>query len=180
MTFMSGDGRVLRSYILVIIVYGCLIPLLIASVGPRLDRLLGIGPLMPAPYHAAAGAAALAYAWFWIIWAQVSIVTRGEGHPNEILGYELGPVTQRLVVEGPYRYTRNPMAYGLIVYYFVALAFLRNSVVTLVLLVPACLFEVWYHRTYEEPGLLRRFGSEYERYRERVPLLLPFVTRRPV
>ncbi len=175
---MSGAGRVLKSYVVVIIAYGCLLPAFIVFLGPRLDRLLGVGPLLPSPYHAIAGLAALAYAWFWIIWAQVFIVSRGEGHPNEILGYELGPVTQRLVVDGPYRYTRNPMAYGLIMYYFVALAFLCSSVVILALLPAACLFEVWYHRTYEEPGLRRRFGSEYARYRERVPLLLPFPARR--
>lgn len=174
---MKKTTRVGTSYLLVILIYGCAIPFLIVSLGPEIDRFLGFGPLLRPPYQLVTGAAALAYAWFWIIWSQVFIITRGKGHPNEILGYELSPLTQRLVTEGPYRCTRNPMAYGLLIFYFVALAFLRNSVVTLALFPFACLFEMWYHRKFEEPGLLARFGAEYERYRKGVPALLPFVRR---
>lgn len=163
------------SYLLVVLIYACGIPLLIAQLGPMIDRLLSLGPLLPFPYQIAAGIIALAYAWFWIAWAQVFIIRRGKGHPNEILGYELGPLTQRLVTEGPYRHTRNPMAYGLLVFYFVALAFLSNAIITLVLFPLACVFEIWYHTTFEEPGLLKRFGSEYERYRKEVPILLPLL-----
>jgi protein-S-isoprenylcysteine O-methyltransferase Ste14 len=171
---MKKMTRVGFSYLLVILVYGCAIPFLIASLGPRIDRFLGFGPLLRPPYQLVVGAVALAYAWFWIVWSQVFIITRGKGHPNEILGYELSPLTQRLVTEGPYSHTRNPMAYGLLLFYFVALAFLCNSVVTLALFPVACLFEIWYHTRFEEPGLVTRFGDEYERYRKRVPALLPF------
>lgn len=167
--------RVGTSYLLVILIYGCAIPLLIASLGPKIDRRLGFGPLLKPPYQLAAGAVALAYAWFWIVWSQAFIITRGKGHPNEILGCEIGPLTQRLVTGGPYRYTRNPMAYGLLLFYFVALAFLRNSIITLALFPAACFFELWYHKTFEEPGLLKRFGNEYERYRKGAPALLPFI-----
>jgi len=175
MLVMGKMTNVGTSYLLVILIYACAIPLLIVLLGPRLDRLLGLGPLLPFPYQIAPGIISLAYAWFWIAWSQVFIITRGKGHPNEILGYELGPLTQRLVTEGPYRYTRNPMAYGLLIFYFVALAFLRNSIITLALFPFACLFEIWYHTTFEEPGLLKRFGSEYERYRKEVPILLPLL-----
>jgi protein-S-isoprenylcysteine O-methyltransferase Ste14 len=174
---MGKPTNVGKGYLVVILIYACAIPLLIALLGPRLDRLLGLRPLLPFPYQIAAGIITLAYAWFWIAWSQVFIVTRGKGHPNEILGYELGPLTQRLVTEGPYRYTRNPMACGLLIFYFVALAFLRNSIITLVLFPLACLFEVWYHKKYEEPGLRTRFGGEYEQYREEVPVLFPFTKR---
>lgn len=175
MCAMKKTTRVGTSYLLVILIYACAIPLLIASLGPRIDRLLRLGPLLGPPYQLIAGAIILAYAWFWIVWSQVFIITRGKGHPNEILGCELSPPTQRLVTEGPYRHTRNPMAYGLLLFYFVALAFLCNSVITLALFPVASLFEMWYHKTFEEPGLLKRFGNEYERYREGVPAIFPFV-----
>lgn len=170
---MKKPSRVATGYILVFFIYLILIPFLICSLGPRLDRLIGWGPFLPGSYALAAGAAALIYAWFWIIWSQVFIITRGAGHPNEIMGRELGPVTRRLVVDGPYRFTRNPMAYGLLVFYFVSLSFFCNSPVTLMLFPFACLFEAWYHTRCEEPGLLRRFGEEYENYRAQVPMLLP-------
>jgi protein-S-isoprenylcysteine O-methyltransferase Ste14 len=32
---------------------------------------------------------------------------------------------------------------------------------------------------YEEPTLLRQFGEEYERYRERVPRWIPKLSRKP-
>jgi len=171
------DIRVPTSYLTVIVIYVCLIPALIVSLGPRLDRLIGLPSLLRLPANFVAGAIILAYAWFWIIWSQVFLMKHGKGHPNEILGYELGPLTQHLVIGGPYRYTRNPMAYGLLIFYFVALALLCNATSVLLLFPIACLFEVWYHRRYEEPGLLSRFGTEYIRYRETVPVLLPYVRR---
>ena len=171
---MKRMTRTGTSYLLVILLYGCAIPFLIASLGQKTDKLLGFGKLLRPPYQLIAGVVTLAYAWSWIIWSQAFIITRGKGHPNEILGYKLSPLTQRLVTEGPYRYTRNPMAYGLLLFYFVAIAFLRNSIITLALFPFACLFEIWYHTTFEERGLLTRFGIEYERYRKEVPALLPF------
>lgn len=170
-----SDPRVLKSYLIVILIYACLIPALIVSLGPLLDRILGLRPLLRPPSRLVAGLVTGAYAWFWIIWSQVFLIRRGKGHPNEILGRELGPLTQQLVTEGPYRYTRNPMAWGLLVFYFVSLACVANATAVLLLFLPACLFEIWYHKNYEEPGLLRRFGAAYERYRATVPLLLPFL-----
>ena len=175
---MHQRVRVIFSYAAVVAIYGVGIPVLVASVGPRIDAAFGLPPLVPPPWHATVGAALLVWAWFWIAWSFFFLVRHGRGHPNEILGRELAPPTRELVTGGPYRFTRNPMAYGLIVFYFGALAFFRNSITVLALLPPACAFEIWYHRTCEEPGLLRRFGAEYARYREEVPLLLPAPRRR--
>lgn len=174
---MRNNRRIVSSYIIVIAIYLLLIPFLIVFLGKGLNRLLGWGPLLPSPYHTAAGIISLAYGWFWIIWSQFFLTTRGGGHPNEILGRELAPTTRRIVREGPYRFTRNPMAYGLTIFYFIALAFLFNITAIVALFPPACLFEIWYHKKYEEPGLLKRFGKEYEDYRKRVPLLFPFMKR---
>lgn len=175
---MHQRVRVIFSYAAVVAIYGVGIPLLVASAGPRIDAAFGLPPLVPPPWDTVVGAALLAWAWAWIVWSFVFLVRRGRGHPNEILGRELAPPTQTLVTGGPYRFTRNPMAYGLIVFYFGALAFLRNSITLLAFLPLACAFEVWYHRAFEEPGLLRRFGVDYARYREEVPLLLPAPRRR--
>lgn len=175
---MGNGRRVFLSYVAVAAIYGAGIPCLVAAAGSALDRALGLRTLAPPPWNTALGLALLAWAWLWIAWSFVFLVRRGRGHPNEILGRELAPSTRRLVTEGPYRHTRNPMAYGLIVFYFAALAFLLNSISILAALPIACAFEVWYHRTFEEPGLLKRFGDEYARYRAEVPLLLPVARRR--
>ncbi len=162
---------------MVVLVYLLLIPLIIILLGTRLNRLLGLGSILPHPYSVIGGLIAFAYGWFWIIWSQINIIKRGEGHPNEILGRELGPLTKRLVTNGPYNHSRNPMAYGLIIFYFLALPLLCNSTLPLALFPLACLFEIWYHKKYEEPGLLERFGEDYEKYKKRVPLLFPFMRR---
>ncbi len=84
--------------------------------------------------------------------------------------------TQRLVVEGPYAHTRNPMISGV-------LSVLLGEGVrlgSLSILAWALLFfviNVVYFKLSEEPGLLKRFGDEYVRYRENVPMWLP--RRRP-
>ena len=79
---------------------------------------------------------------------------------------------RHLVVEGPYRHVRNPMI----------------TAVLTVLAGEAALFGsppllIWFglffaanyvgFRVYEEPGLERRFGEEYEAYRRNVPRWLP-------
>ncbi len=175
---MGTARRIFLSYAAVAAIYGAGIPLLLSAAGPAIDRALRLPGLVPPPWGLLAGLALCAWAWFWIAWSFAFLVKRGGGHPNEILGRELAPTTRRLVTEGPYRYTRNPMAYGLILFYFAALAFLRNSISILAMLPVACAFEVWYHRSYEEPGLMRRFGDDYARYRAEVPLLLPAAGRR--
>jgi len=82
----------------------------------------------------------------------------------------------RLVVRGAYRYMRNPMLTGIICILFgestvlgsdnilawAALMFVANHV---------------YFIFFEEPGLERRFGEEYLRYKREVPRWLP--RRRP-
>lgn len=174
---MKTDRRILTSYIIVVLVYLIAIPLIVVTAGRALNRLAGLGSLLPSPYRMAAGCLALAYGWFWILWSQIFLIRRGKGHPNEILGRELAPTTRSIVTEGPYRHTRNPMAYGLIIFYFLSLAILSDAPFILFFFPAACIFEIRYHKKYEEPGLLTRFGEDYENYRKRVPLLFPFMKK---
>ena len=80
--------------------------------------------------------------------------------------------TERLVVHGPYRRTRNPMISGVLcVLLGEALAFGSWPLLgwfALVLAVNA----VWFPLV-EEPGLRRRFGDDYEAYRAAVPRWIP-------
>lgn len=77
-----------------------------------------------------------------------------------------------LVVEGPYRHLRNPMITAV-------LAVLAGEAAlfgSLPLLIWFGLFFALNYvgfRTYEEPGLERRFGEEYRTYKRNVPRWLP-------
>jgi protein-S-isoprenylcysteine O-methyltransferase Ste14 len=75
--------------------------------------------------------------------------------------------TQRLVVGGLYRYTRNPM------YLAVTATIIGQALLLgLTLLLYAAAFGltvVTFVRVYEEPTLARQFGADYEAYRRAVP-----------
>lgn len=80
--------------------------------------------------------------------------------------------TQRLVVQGVYRHVRNPMISGV-------MAILLGESVLAASLPIACWFLIFlfvnavYIPLAEEPGLLKRFGDEYEEYRRNVPRWIP-------
>jgi protein-S-isoprenylcysteine O-methyltransferase Ste14 len=82
---------------------------------------------------------------------------------------------QSLVIAGPYRYVRNPMALGGIGQGIGVGLFLGSWSV----LVYALLGAVFWHvavRPSEERDLLARFGQEYEAYRSGVRLWMPRIS----
>lgn len=83
--------------------------------------------------------------------------------------------TQRLVVRGPYRRVRNPMLSGVFAI-LLGEALLLGSVPLLLWFAGVVLVNALYMPLVEEPGLMRRFGEEYEVYRANVPRWVPRVT----
>ena len=80
--------------------------------------------------------------------------------------------TQRLVATGPYRFVRNPMISGVAGILAGEALLLRSPRVAVWLALFIVINEV-YFRLVEEPGLERRFGDEYRRYRAVVPRWIP-------
>jgi protein-S-isoprenylcysteine O-methyltransferase Ste14 len=80
--------------------------------------------------------------------------------------------TTRLVVRGPYRHVRNPMISG-VLFILLGEAALFGSLVLLVWFGLVLAVNAVYMPLVEEPGLQRRFGEEYERYRAHVPRWIP-------
>lgn len=80
--------------------------------------------------------------------------------------------TEKLVVSGPYRYTRNPMITGVIFVIF-AEAFLLGSFGILIYGILFFLLNTIYFKFLEEPGLVKRFGRDYIEYRKNVPMWIP-------
>jgi protein-S-isoprenylcysteine O-methyltransferase Ste14 len=79
----------------------------------------------------------------------------------------------RIVTEGPYRLTRNPMYLGHIIF-MLGLALTLRSLVALAILV---LRAIWFHRRVlaDEARLTARFGAEYTDYTRRVKRWVPGV-----
>lgn len=109
-----------------------------------------------------------------LIWGylQYRIVRSFRGrHGGGGPGLELPP--QRLVEEGPYRYTRNPMYLGHLIF-LLGLAVTFWSWLALIILLANA---VWFHIRVlgDEKNLLQRFGAPYAAYCERVKRWIPGV-----
>ena len=83
--------------------------------------------------------------------------------------------TRKLVAEGVYRHVRNPMISG-VFFVLTGEAIATGSFpiacwAVLFITVNAIYIPLW-----EEPGLVKRFGAEYETYRANVPRWIPRLT----
>jgi protein-S-isoprenylcysteine O-methyltransferase Ste14 len=80
--------------------------------------------------------------------------------------------TRRLVVVGPYRHVRNPMITAVGTMLAGETLFFHSARIGAWLLLFVAINHAFF-LLIEEPGLLKRFGEEYERYRAAVPRWLP-------
>ena len=99
------------------------------------------------------------------VWTIVYMKTRGKGNPMDAFGKEIGPRTQHLMTDGPYRLNRNPMLTG-------TLCYLAGWIVWLwtwqALLVWGVFFIIMFVQVLTEEKRLRKdFGEEYEEYCKR-------------
>ena len=95
------------------------------------------------------------------LWCIVTFAFVGRGTPAPF------DPPRKLVVQGPYRYVRNPMYLGAALALCGAAVFYRSILLfgyAVLFLVATHVFVVWY----EEPTLARLFGAEYESYRAQV------------
>ncbi|HEX9109539.1 MAG TPA: isoprenylcysteine carboxylmethyltransferase family protein [Longimicrobiales bacterium] len=158
---------------LVAALFFLLAPGLVAGVGPW-----WISHWRPGRYDSAglrvAGAVVLALGVAGMLDTFVRFV-RARGTPSPT------HPTERLVLSGPYRFTRNPM-YLAVAATIVGQALLLGRAD---LLAYAAVIAIAFHLrvvTYEEPSLRRRFGAQYERYCADVPrwgIRLPGLPRAP-
>jgi protein-S-isoprenylcysteine O-methyltransferase Ste14 len=80
--------------------------------------------------------------------------------------------TQKLVIQAPYTYCRNPMALGAFgMYLGVAILFHSIGVGIVVLLFTGLLLV--YIKRVEEKEMEIRFGQEYLSYKQQTPFLIP-------
>ena len=77
------------------------------------------------------------------------------------------PTNRALVVDGPYRYTRNPMYLGLVL---VTLGIAIGIGAWPMFLAPVAVFATanWVHIPFEEAKMRRQFGAAFDEYTARV------------
>jgi protein-S-isoprenylcysteine O-methyltransferase Ste14 len=143
---------------------------LIGLTALTLDQLLGFGSgFLPSPlnYGVAAGCFLIGTVLWLFTYEQ--LVHIGEGSPSPTAGR-----TQKLVTSGIYAYSRNPSLYGKLLG-VLSVGFALNSFSFCLILVPLLLTGSLIEKvTRQEPQLVDIFGEEYEDYRRRVPLFIPW------
>jgi protein-S-isoprenylcysteine O-methyltransferase Ste14 len=85
------------------------------------------------------------------------------------------PVTppMKLITDGPFRYSRNPMHTGLFLLMY-GFAFYYSSMLAIFLFIPVYIyFDVRILKQIEEPELERRLGEDYIEYKKRTPMFFP-------
>jgi protein-S-isoprenylcysteine O-methyltransferase Ste14 len=103
-------------------------------------------------------------------WSNKAVFVDGEGTPAPMMA------TQHLIITGPFKYCRNPMALGTILIYLGVVVYLGSlsSLLLLMILTGALLT---YIKRIEEKELEVRFKQEYIKYKELVPFIIPWKRR---
>lgn len=141
-------------------------PYVLVTLGASLDRWWQWPPIQFGPNRLLLGGLFGIAGWLLGVWACYAQFTLGRGTPVPLMA------TQKLIVQPPYTYCRNPMALGAIVMYFgVAVLFGSPGATGLVLLGTICL--LIYIKRIEEKEMALRFGQEYAEYKRRTPFLIP-------
>jgi protein-S-isoprenylcysteine O-methyltransferase Ste14 len=84
---------------------------------------------------------------------------------------EFDPPTE-LVVTGPYRWVRNPVAAGVVAMIGAEVIFFSSTGILLLFVLVLCLAHLQVVLI-EEPKLTKRFGESYRQYCQRVPRWIP-------
>jgi len=109
----------------------------------------------------------------FMIWSNAALFMIGKGGPADGFGIAVSPRTEKLVIKGPYRYSRNPMVLGAFLFYF-SIAIYKDSTGLLVILILCIPITILYLKLTEEKRLFHDFGNEFLEYRKKVPMIFPF------
>ena len=131
-----------------------------------LDSILGLPEAVSYPLNTYISLPLLTAGYLFVIWSNLFFLkTRGTPIP-----FNPPP---RLVVTGPYAYSRNAMLSGAFLMLF-GLGILLRSVTMTCVVFPLFVYIMCVELKFiEEPELEKRLGREYSDYRKRVPMFVP-------
>lgn len=175
--FLSIHGRKPRSVAVRLLalaggglMFLVIVPLLLGMVGRLVANWLAL--VVPRPTELVAGVSAALLGLLVMLWAIRVFWRIGEGTPVPVAA------PQHLVVSGPYRYCRNPIQLGALLYIFGVGCAILSLMAGLVMFLVGLLLGSAYHRFVEERELHERYGSAYDEYRKRTPFLFPRILGR--
>lgn len=165
----AGLLSAIRANLITALVFVVIVPLCLYWLGLAVIALWGdiSIPKVPAWFNITLAVIGLSIR----IWSSYVHYTIGKGTP-----LYTNP-TKQLIVMGPYRYTRNPIMLGMMLYYLSVSLFFGSAAIFITVFILPSLFGNLYHKFIEEKELRIRFGSEYLEYKSKVPFLIPSLKR---
>jgi len=130
------------------------------------DKWLQLPTLLSFPIRIIPGAVLIALGIFFLVSSTRAQREIGKGTPMPL------KATQKLVVEKPYSYCRNPLYFGLINFFF-GISIMIGSPSSLVMVSICSAIILAYIKLIEEKELEKRYGNDYLEYKKVTPLLIP-------
>ncbi|MBI5294221.1 MAG: isoprenylcysteine carboxylmethyltransferase family protein [Chloroflexi bacterium] len=174
---MNEDKRMIIGYIVGGLLVIVLAPSIIYTITSLLDNVYRLEIIQNTTIRWVIIIILFAAGLMYGIWSVIVQNTIGQGGPVEIGNIEISPKTKKLVVSGPYKYSRNPMLFGTLLMYL-AFALFINSITSVVLVGAVFTFMLTVVVKMEEKRLLNDFGNQYEEYRKTVSIFIPWFQRK--
>ena len=174
---MNRDRKMILGYLVGGLLVLLFMPSIIYVITSFFDRVYRVEVIQNAVIRWIILMSLLVIGFVYGIWSVIIQNTVGQGGPVEIGNLEISPRTKNLVVSGPYKYTRNPMLFGTFLMYL-AFALFMNSITAVVLVGAIFAFMLTVVVKMEEKRLLKDFGNQYEDYRQKVSMFIPWFKRK--
>ena len=131
-----------------------------------LDPWLHLPTFLTRVTRAILGGVLIALGVFFLVSSTKAQREIGKGTPMPLRA------TQKLVVEKPYSYCRNPLYFGLI-NFFLGISIIIGSISSLVMVLIFSVMILSYIKLIEEKELEKRYGHDYLEYKKVTPMLIP-------
>lgn len=142
------------------------IPLIFIVIPNYIDRVFEIPRFIFNPFNLIIAIILFIMGLVFALWSIQSQFKIGKGTPVPIMP------TQKLVIMGPFLYSRNPMTFGTILLYL-GVVVLIGSLSSFALVVIMSLALFLYIKLIEEKELEARFGKDYLKYKKNTPFIFP-------
>lgn len=143
-----------------------LIPLLLIRGLPPVDKIIGFPSLLFGIINIVIGGIMVLIGATYALWSIISQLTRARGTPLPMMA------TQKLLIDGPFKQSRNPMGFGAICMYL-GMAIIVGSLSSIIIVVLFLLLLILWIKKVEEKELEIRFGQDYMDYKKSTPFMIP-------
>jgi protein-S-isoprenylcysteine O-methyltransferase Ste14 len=168
--------RFIIGYIIGISIFGILLPFILIFLSKTLDQFINLYFISNFYIRLCVSLPVFCIGLIFAVWSTISLLLIGKGGPTDVFNVAISPRSQKLVIVGPYRYSRNPMVFGMLSVYFSISVFL-NSFIDLLFCLSLIPMVIFYLKQTEENRLTKDFGEEFLLYKSKVAMIFPFTKR---